>query len=87
MSWKSANHCRHFQAALSHSPSLSLLAIPFFIFACKMKVKNAIIKSRLTEQHPINLATRGGGGFCQIHKGSAQCYINYQTNIGIIPTD
>lgn len=52
-----------------------------------MKVKNAIIKSRLTEQHPINLATRGGGGFCQIHKGSAQCYINYQTNIGIIPTD
>lgn len=85
MSWKSANHCRHFQAALS--PPLLPFRNSFFIFACKMKVKNAIIKSRLTEQHPINLATRGGGGFCQIHKGSAQCYINYQTNIGIIPTD
>lgn len=82
MSWKSANHCRLFQAAFSRPFSQFF----FFIFACKMKVKNAIIKSRLTEQHPINLATRGSGGFRQIHKGSAQCYINYHTNIGIIPT-
>lgn len=86
MSWKSANHCRLFQAALSLSPA-PFFAILFFYFTRKMKVKNAIIKSRLTEQHPINLATRGGGGFRQIHKGSTQCYINYRTNIGIIPND